>query len=96
MKLKKTVLAFAGSCALASATLMPAVNAGSKTLDTYVIDGNTWKLKLKDNSTLRFNKNGNVKCSYNLAAYAAFLGCVTSKVGDGYYNEVLDEINSYL
>ena len=38
MKLKKTVLAFAGSCALASATFMPAVNAGTKTLDTYVID----------------------------------------------------------
>ena len=94
MKLKKIVFAFAGSCALASASLMPVVNAGSRTLDIYFMDGNTWKLKLKDNTTLRLNKNGNVKCSFNVAAYSAFLGCATSKMGDDYYNDLYDAIRA--
>ena len=96
MKLNNTATAFVGAFALASATLMPAVNAGSKVLDTYQISGDEWKVKLKNNTTLRFNKNGSVKCSNNIADYVTFMGCVTGKVGYQYYDRVFSAIESSL
>ena len=82
MKLNNTAIAFVGACSVASATLMPAVNAGSVILDTFWSSGAEWKLKVKNNNTLRFNKNGNVKCSNSIANVAAFYGCVVGKVGE--------------
>ena len=94
MKLNNTAIAFVGACAVASATLMPAVNAGSKLLDTIQISGNEWKVKVKDNTTFRFNKNGSVKCSSS--NLADFMGCVTSKVGYGFYDQVFSAIEPYV
>tara|TARA_B100000212_G_scaffold342213_1_gene328240 strand:+ start:675 stop:965 length:291 start_codon:yes stop_codon:yes gene_type:complete len=94
MKLKKSVLALAGALALASATLLPAANAGSVTLLEKTISGTNWKVKLKDGSTLRLNKNGNVKCSYSVVQYSAYLTCVTGYMGSNYYSDVWSAIKS--
>ena len=94
MKLKKSVMAFAGVCALASATLMPAVKAGSTTLLSKTISGTEWKVKLKDNATLRLNKNGNVKCSYSIVAYQSYMACVTGYMGSNYYSDIYNAIKS--
>ena len=94
MKLKETAIALVGACALASATLMPAAKAGSVELLKTTISGTEWKVKLKDKSTLRLNKNGNVKCSYSIAAYTSYMTCVTGYMGSNYYSDIWDAIKS--
>ena len=94
MKLKKTAIALAGACALVSATLSPAVKAGSVELFSTTVSGVEWKVKLKNGSTLRLNKNGNVKCSYSIVEYADYMTCVTAKIGGTYYDDVWNAIKS--
>tara|TARA_B100001057_G_scaffold90320_1_gene86534 strand:- start:4540 stop:4830 length:291 start_codon:yes stop_codon:yes gene_type:complete len=94
MKLKKLAIALAGTCALATATIMPAAKAGSVELFSTTISGVEWKVKLKNGSTLRLNKDGNVKCSYSLIEYSDYMTCVTTKIGSTYYDDVWSAIKS--
>ena len=94
MKLTKIAIAFAGTAALAATTLMPVAKASSVLLLEKTISGVEWKVKLKNGSTLRLNKNGNVKCSYSIIEYADYMTCVTAKIGSTYYSDVWNAIKS--
>tara|TARA_B100001057_G_scaffold495193_1_gene593614 strand:- start:171 stop:464 length:294 start_codon:yes stop_codon:yes gene_type:complete len=91
-KLKNFVQGIFGGVALSTLAIMPIANASSITLLDTTMSGHEWKVKLKDGSTLRLNKDGDVKCSYSLVSYQSYLSCATGYMGSDMYETIRDAI----